>query len=43
MFIETSPSLMTEISEAARASAIGAHLQVMPNKKAAPEGATFGN
>ncbi|MGH6713884.1 MAG: hypothetical protein ACREEK_33645 [Bradyrhizobium sp.] len=43
MFIEISPSLMTEILEAARPTAIGAHLQVMPNKEAAPGGAAFGN
>jgi hypothetical protein len=34
---------MTEISEAACRTAIGAHLQVMPNKKAAPGGAAFEN
>jgi hypothetical protein len=34
---------MMEISEAADAAAIAAHLQVMPNKKAAPAGAAFGN
>jgi hypothetical protein len=43
MFIEIAPSLMVEISEAARTTAIAAHLQVMPNKKAAPESAAFGN
>jgi hypothetical protein len=34
---------MAEISEAARRTAIAAHLLVMPNKKAAPGGAAFGN
>jgi hypothetical protein len=32
-----------EISEATDAAAIAGHLQVMPNKKAAPGGAAFEN
>jgi hypothetical protein len=32
---------LMEISEAARTAAIAGHLSVMPNKKAAPEGAAL--